>query len=154
MTSVVQGVESARSGTNPGLICRIPSGWAVLCDMQYLSGYTILLPDPVVASINELDRDSRATFLRDMVTIGDALLDVTGAFRINYALMSNSDPFLHAHIVPRYLSEPEEIRCSSPWSYPQEVMAANLLDPQRDRELITCLAEAITKRWQDVPETG
>ena len=55
-----------------------------------------------------------------MSTIGDALLEVTDAFRINYAIMGNSDPALHAHIVPRYMSEPEHIRKHLPWSYPQE----------------------------------
>jgi len=145
MTTVKQGVKSARAGTHPGLICQVPSGWAVLCDMQYLRGYTILLPDPVVGGINELDRGQRSTFLCDMVTIDDALLEVTEAFRINYALMSNSDPFQHGHIVPRYLSEPEEIRRGLPWSYPQGAMNANLLDAQRDKESIARLAKAISK---------
>jgi diadenosine tetraphosphate (Ap4A) HIT family hydrolase len=146
MTTAQQGVESSQAGTHPGLICRMPSGWAVLCDMQYLRGYTILLPDPVVASINDLDRPQRAAYLCDMVTVDDALLEVTDAYRINYALAGNSDPFLHAHIVPRYLAEPEEIRRDLPWSYPKEVMHANLPDPKRDGELIRRLAEAIQKR--------
>lgn len=128
------------------MICRMPSGWAVLCDMQYLRGYSILLADPIVGSINELDRKQRTAFLNDMVTIGDALLEVTDAFRINYGIMGNSDPYLHAHVVPRYQSESEAIRHHLPWSYPKEVMDANLFDAQRDVELIARLAEAIKKR--------
>ena len=146
MTTVVQGVDLAREGKHPGLICRVPSGWVVLCDLQYLRGYSILLPDPVVISINNLDQSKRAAYLRDMVTVGDALLEVTDAYRINYALAGNMDPFLHAHIVPRYLTEPEEIRRGLPWSYPKEVMNANLLDPKRDGELIGRLAKAIKQR--------
>jgi len=145
MTSIHERVETARAGTNPTVIGRMPSGWAVLCDMQYLRGYAILLPDPVVGSINALDRGQRAAFLCDMVTIGDALLEVTEAFRINYAIMGNSDPFLHAHVVPRYLSEPEAIRCHLPWSYPKEVMDSNPFDYERDKGLIALLAEAINK---------
>jgi hypothetical protein len=45
---------AVRAGTNPSVICRVPSGWAVMCDMQFLRGYTILLADPVVASITIL----------------------------------------------------------------------------------------------------
>ncbi|MFH1524969.1 MAG: hypothetical protein ABIF04_08390 [Chloroflexota bacterium] len=146
MTTVLQRVESARAGTNPTVICRMPSGWAALCDMQHLRGYSILLPDPVVSSINDLSQEQRAAYLCDMITIGDALLEVTDSFRINYALMSNSDPFLHAHIVPRYLSEPEEIRRGPPWSYPEEILEANLFDYERDKELIARLAQAIQKR--------
>jgi hypothetical protein len=37
---------------------------------------------------------------------------------INYALMGNANPILHAHIVPRYLDEPEDLRKQPPWFYP------------------------------------
>jgi diadenosine tetraphosphate (Ap4A) HIT family hydrolase len=146
MTTVQQGIETARAGTNPGLICRLPSGWAVLCDMQYLRGYTILLPDPCVASLNDLEPQKRAAYLCDMALVGDALLEASGAFRINYAICGNSDPALHAHIVPRYQSEPKQYRKNHPWSYPQETMNAIRLDPERDRELIRKIAGAIQKR--------
>jgi len=146
MTTIQERVETARAGTHPTVICRMLSGWAVLCDdMQYLPGYSILLPDPVVGSINDLDRAQRAAFLCDMVTIGDALLVVTGAFRINYAILGNTDPALHAHIVPRYLFEPEELRKGPPWSYPREMVTARLFDPAPDRELMRQLAEAIER---------
>ena len=51
-----------------------------------------------------------------MTLIGDALLEVTGANRINYGIMGNPDPFLHTHIVPRNLTEPEKFREGLPWS--------------------------------------
>lgn len=146
MTIIHERVETARAGTNPTVICRVPSGWVVLCDMQHLPGYSILLPDPVVGSINDLNREQRAAYLCDMITVGDALLDVTDAFRINYAILGNSDLALHAHIVPRYLSEPDEIRRGLPWSYPKETLGSRLFDYERDKELITRLAEAIAKR--------
>jgi diadenosine tetraphosphate (Ap4A) HIT family hydrolase len=145
-THIHRQVAAARAGTEPALICQMPSGWAVLCNRQYLSGYCILLPDPVAPSLNALTREKRAEYLCDMSTIGDALLDVTDAFRINYAIMGNSDPALHAHIVPRYMSEPEHIRKHLPWSYPQAVMDDRLFDAERDQELIEKLAEAIKKR--------
>ena len=145
MTTIQERVETARAGTNPTVICRMPSGWAVLCDMQHLPGYCILLPDPVVDSINDLDREQRAAYLCDMVTIGDALLEVTDAFRINYAILGNTDPALHAHIVPRYLTEPDEIRKGPPWSYPKEVLGTRLFDPARDRELMVQIADAIKR---------
>jgi diadenosine tetraphosphate (Ap4A) HIT family hydrolase len=146
MTTIQERVETARAGTNLTVICRMPSGWAVLCDMQHLPGYSILLPDPVVGSINDLSREQRADYLCDMVTVGDALLDVTGSFRINYAILGNSDPVLHAHIVPRYLTEPDGIRQGPPWSYPKETLSSRLFDYERDKELIRSLSEAIKKR--------
>lgn len=142
--TVENGVALARRGKHPGLICRMPSGWAVLADMQYLRGYCILLADPVVASLNELSKEQSADFLLDMVAIGDALLQVTGAYRINYAVMGNSDPALHAHIVPRFSDEPEMYLRDQPWSYPREIQMGRVFDEERDQELIQQLKKAIT----------
>jgi diadenosine tetraphosphate (Ap4A) HIT family hydrolase len=72
----------------------------------------------------DLDRLQRAEYLGDMALVGDALLEVTGAYRINYGIMGNSDPFRHAHIVPRYSAEPENLRNGLPWSYPKKLMDA------------------------------
>ena len=144
--SVAKQVESARAGVEPALICQVPSGWVVLCTMQYLRGYCILLPDPVVPSLNDLTQEQRASYLCDMSTVGDALLAVTGAHRINYAIMGNSDQVLHSHIVPRYLTEPDEFRLSTPWSYPQEIMDNTFFNYGRDRDLMLKINDAIRKR--------
>jgi len=144
--SVSKQVEAARASLEPALICQVPSGWVVLCTMQYLRGYCILLPDPVVPSLNELTQQQRVSYLCDMSTVGDALLEVTGAYRINYAIMGNSDQVLHAHIVPRYLTEPDTFRRNTPWSYPQEIMDSTLFDYDRDRDLISKIRDAIRKR--------
>jgi diadenosine tetraphosphate (Ap4A) HIT family hydrolase len=145
--SVAKQVESARAGVEPALICRVPSGWVVLCRMQYLRGYCILLPDSVVPSLNDLTHKQRATYLCDMATVGDALLEVTGAYRINYAIMGNSDQVLHSHIVPRYLTEPDQFRETTPWSYPQEIMDVALFDYDRDQDLMLQINDAIRKRY-------
>jgi len=146
MTLIHNNVEACRVGAFPPLICRVPSGWAVLCNMQYLRGYTILLPDPVLPDLNALDRAARAAYLLDMAIIGDALMEVTGAFRINYAIMGNSEPALHAHIVPRFMAEPDQYRKNQPWSYPPEIIDGTPFDPRRDADLQARLREAILRR--------
>ena len=52
-----------------------------------------------------------------MSRLGDALLKVTGAARINYAIFGNQEPALHAHVIPRYLDEPEALRTQQPFAY-------------------------------------
>lgn len=142
----IERVEQARAGTNPALICRVPTGWVVLCDMQYLRGYCILLADPIVHSLNDLDRTERAEYLCDMALVGDALMDVTGAYRINYAIAGNTDPYLHAHIIPRYSNEPEAFLTRHPWSYPSYVMETTGFDYERDQGLIRQIKHSIEKR--------
>jgi diadenosine tetraphosphate (Ap4A) HIT family hydrolase len=144
--TIPERIAAANAGANPAAICRVPSGWVVMCDMQFLRGYTILLADPPVASINDLDRLQRTEYLGDMAMVGDALLEVTGAYRINYGIMGNSDPFLHAHIVPRYLTEPEKLRTGLPWSYPKKMVDATVFDIKRDKELMDQIAAVIQKR--------
>ena len=140
-------VEAARAGVEPALICQTSSGWVVLCNSwQFLRGYCIQMPDPVVSSLNDLTSQARAAYLGDMAIIGDALLEVTGAYRINYAIMGNSDQVLHSHIVPRYLTEPDELRMSNPWTYPPEIMDSMPFDLDRDRDLILQIKAAIRKR--------
>jgi diadenosine tetraphosphate (Ap4A) HIT family hydrolase len=144
--TIIERIDAARAGTNPALICRVPSGWVVLCDMQFLRGYCILLHDPVVTSLNELNPILRAEYLCDMALVGDALMEVTGAYRINYAIAGNTDPYLHAHIVPRYMTEPESIRKGLPWSYPKSTIDATMFDIERDQGLIQQLKQSLLKR--------
>jgi len=99
------------------VLCRMRSGWAVIGDVQFLKGYCLLLPDPVVPSLNDLTEADRALFLSDMALIGDVLLKVTDAHRINYEILGNTEPELHAHIFPRFLNEPDEKRRMPVWFY-------------------------------------
>ena len=117
MAFIADRVAQARAGTNPYVIARLPSGWAVIGDVQFLPGYCLLLGDPVVSSLNDLSLEARGQFLQDMVRIGDAILKVTDSFRINYEILGNAEPELHAHILPRYMSEPEERRRTPVWFY-------------------------------------
>ena len=117
MPLISDRVAEARHGANDKVICRMPSGWAVMGDVQFLRGYCLLLPDPVVPSLNDLHRAARLQFLEDMARLGDAILQLTGATRINYEILGNSEPELHAHIFPRFASEPEDRRTKPVWFY-------------------------------------
>lgn len=142
-TLIHQRVAEAQRGENPKVICRMPSGWAVIGDKQLLTGYILLLSDPVVPSLNEMSREAQTQFLHDMAVLGDALLQVTGAARINYEILGNSEAALHAHIIPRYLNEPEKLRRGPVWFY--DWSSAPDFDPQRDRPLMEKIAAAVAR---------
>ncbi len=115
-TAIHGMVERCRAADYPALVARLGSGWVVMGERQVLTGYCLLLPDPVVPHLNALPPDLRGQFLSDMARIGDALLTVTAAVRINYALFGNVEPALHAHIFPRHAEEPEITRSAQPWA--------------------------------------
>lgn len=123
-TAIHVQVADAREGRDPRVVARLPSGWAVFGQQQFVRGYVLLLPDPVVPSLNALGTEARGQFLLDMSKLGDALLRTTGAVRINYAIYGNVEPALHAHVIPRYADEPEALRTSQPWAYDWSVAPA------------------------------
>jgi diadenosine tetraphosphate (Ap4A) HIT family hydrolase len=116
-TAIHRQVEALRAGQDATLIARLASGWAVLASTQVIAGYSLLLPDPVVPHLNALEGVLRSRFLADMATLGDALLEVTGAVRINYAIFGNVDRALHAHVFPRTAHEPEALRTQQPFAH-------------------------------------
>jgi diadenosine tetraphosphate (Ap4A) HIT family hydrolase len=97
-------------------VAKLQSGWVIMGERQVFAGYCLLLPDPVVPDLNALDSGARSRFLLDMSVVGDALLQITGAVRINYAIYGNLEPALHAHIFPRGAQEPEASRTAQPWA--------------------------------------
>ena len=137
MTLIHQRVEDCRNGDNPKTIARVSSGWVVLGDVQFLRGYSLLLPDPVVVDLNDLARPAREAYLFEMSALGDALLSVTDACRINYEILGNTEAALHAHVFPRYATEPESMRRIPVWSYDWE--NAPPFDPERDRALMLAI---------------
>jgi diadenosine tetraphosphate (Ap4A) HIT family hydrolase len=142
-TEIHRQVAAAHEGREPRVIARLYSGWALFGERQFLRGYALLLPDPVVPSLNALGAKERTTFLLDVARLGDAVLKITGALRINYAILGNQEPALHAHVIPRYPDEPEDLRTSHPWAY--DWSAAPAFDRTAFRELAEGLRRELTR---------
>jgi diadenosine tetraphosphate (Ap4A) HIT family hydrolase len=140
-TQIHQQVHAAAAGALPRVIARLPSGWAVLGDPQILPGYALLLPDPVVPDLNALAGQARQQFLDDMARLGDAVLAVTGAERINYEILGNVEPALHAHVIPRYAWEPPARRRTTVWLH--DWTAAPPFSPEGDAQLLQALARQL-----------
>ena len=113
-------------------------------DPQVISGYCLLLPDPVVPDLNALSPDAQLAFLADMARLGTSLRDLTGAVRVNYAIFGNLEPALHAHVFPRRATEPAELRTAHPWAWDWAQAAA--FDPDRDGTLLATLRTRLTGR--------
>src|SRR6201996_1539811 len=64
-TEIHRLVAAAREGREPRVIARLYSGWAVFAERQFLRGYCLLLPDPVVPTLNALGSQQRAAYLQD-----------------------------------------------------------------------------------------
>jgi len=113
-------IGSCEGGTNPTLMLKMKSGFAVIADNQFLPGYCFLLGYPQTSSLNELSMEARKQYMLDTTLIGDAIIKVCNPLRINYSTLMNYDHYLHTHIEARYDWEPEEYKTGPSFLYPKE----------------------------------
>ncbi|MEV0468144.1 HIT domain-containing protein [Nocardia tengchongensis] len=111
----VDSIGAARQGTNPDVLARMPTGWAVIGSNQHLPGYCLLIHDGTADHLSDLPRPARLAFMHDVILLGEAVEQACRTtdpafWRINYEVLGNSWPHLHAHIHPRYLWEPDHLR--------------------------------------------
>jgi diadenosine tetraphosphate (Ap4A) HIT family hydrolase len=142
-TAIHRRVNDARAGRDPTVLGRCASGWAVFGQQQFVQGYLLLLPDPVVPDLNALTPERRSQFLLDMSHLGDALMFTTSPVRINYAIFGNVEPALHAHVIPRYRTEPEAMRTAHPWMY--DWNSAPAFDPLAAAPLLEALRAELAR---------
>jgi diadenosine tetraphosphate (Ap4A) HIT family hydrolase len=133
-------IGSALRGDNPTVLARMPAGFAVIGDVQWLPGYCVLLADdPSVTRLSDLPRSARLEFLDSMERLGDAVEQACREHdpsfrRVDLEILGNTDPFLHAHVWPRYDWEPPELVGKPVWLYSPEHWSdpASRLGPEHD----------------------
>ncbi|MBK3588891.1 diadenosine tetraphosphate hydrolase [Streptomyces microflavus] len=149
-------IGAALKGENPTVLRQLAAGFAVIGDVQFLPGYSVLLIDePDVQRLSDLPRPKRLSFLSDMDHLGEAVERVCRrtdpAFRrVNLEILGNTDPFLHAHIWPRFEWEPSNVVSRPVWLYPQERWSDEQfkLGPQHD-----ALRDAISNELDQLRST-
>ena len=95
-TSIHRRVDALRAGRDPAFVARLASGWAVLGERQFLPGYCLLLPDPVVPTLNALQGGNCIAFLFDDTLIVSTLSGGDAKWA-NYEMpLASEDPQLWA----------------------------------------------------------
>ena len=116
-------IGSAARGENPTVLTELQSGYAVIGDVQFLPGYSVMLSkDPTAKALADLQRSERVQFLADVDLLASAVeqacREAYPAFRrVNIDILGNADAFVHAHIWPRYGWESEELIRRPVWLY-------------------------------------
>lgn len=139
LTAIHQWIEACQQGSNPRTVAKLKGAWVLMGQSQFLPGYMLVVPDPVVPDLNALPLTARDRLLRQVSIVGDALLEHTDAVRINYEILGNLQPALHVHVFPRYADEAEELRSKPVWFYDWD--KAPQFDPERDRKLMNQVAD-------------
>jgi diadenosine tetraphosphate (Ap4A) HIT family hydrolase len=72
--------------------------------------------------------------------VGTVMRKALGADRVNYAILGNTEPHVHFHLVPRKRSG-DPVPSRPPWEHP--IKAKPLSPAQRD-SIVRVLADALT----------
>jgi diadenosine tetraphosphate (Ap4A) HIT family hydrolase len=105
-------IRSAHTGHNPTVLARMPAAFGVIGEVQWLPGYCVLLTDnPAVDRLSDLQPDELAAYLDSLARLASAVEVACAAAdlafrRVNIEILGNRDPFLHAHVWPRYAWDP------------------------------------------------
>ena len=81
-------------------------------------GYTVVVwRGRHVAEPTELAADEAAAYWLEVLRVGRALEEHLRPVKLNYDVLGNSLPHLHAHVIPRYADDP---RPGWPFPFPEE----------------------------------
>ena len=81
---------------------------------QWVPGYCVLICHKHAREPFELSPEDRALFFEDMLHAAAVLEALYGAVKMNYQILGNAVPHVHAHIVARYYGDPAPSRPIDP----------------------------------------
>ena len=90
----------------PLRICELSVSVANLNTNQQNLGRTVVVYKRHATELWQLEETERTKFFKDMVIVATALNKVLKPDEMNYALLGNTMPHLHWHLIPRYKTEP------------------------------------------------
>jgi len=99
-------------------IARLSMSTLGLYDDARFPGRCLLVFHDHVEDLTELSTAAATGFLWDMRVAAAVIRQVTAADHINYAILGNAEPHLHAHLIPRN-RKADPVPRQSPWSHPE-----------------------------------
>ncbi len=135
LCALIQSVESSNKFTF--LIARLDLSRSYLSSNQFVPGYCILVCTKHVIEPYQLTAEEQALFFGDMMRAAQTLEMVFHAVKMNYQLLGNEVPHLHAHLVPRYYGDSSPNRPIDPGA--QEITLSTHDNQERVRLIQTAL---------------
>lgn len=125
MCLICQRTQAIEEGTNPYFVKELETGYVVIGDHQYFTGYTLFLSKTHATELHHLPQDIKKTFLWEMALVQEAVAYAFDADKMNVELLGNGDAHLHWHIFPRKEGDLENygINGRGPvWWLPHDIM--------------------------------
>jgi diadenosine tetraphosphate (Ap4A) HIT family hydrolase len=100
-----------------------------------------------VVEPTELTDEETTSYWRELRLVATAIEDVMRPIKMNYNLLGNSVPHLHAHMVPRYADDPKP-----GWPFPFPDPEPPSMPRERLHEDVAALQASIAKQGTSEPE--
>jgi len=69
-------------------------------------GYCVLVLKRHAVELDDLTSDERCALMEDIARVAHAIRAVCSPDKLNYEILGNIVPHVHAHIIPRYAGDP------------------------------------------------
>lgn len=123
-------------------IAKIPSAHVGLYDDNRYPGRCLVVYPTHINHFEEKPQLGMYEFMESVQDVGSIIKDLTGADRINYAILGNAVPHVHAHVIPRFKTDPNIN--SSPWSRTDK---ASALPRKTSEKIISDLKIALIGKY-------
>jgi len=102
-------------------VADLPDTYVGLYDDNRFPGRCLVVLKEHHEHFNELSADCVNKFMTQIQQVMDVVKLVTGVERVNLAILGNTVPHIHAHLIPRYPDE-EKYPGKSPWNDPRTLV--------------------------------
>lgn len=92
------------------LVAQFEHSYAVLGRFQYFRGYCVLVSRRHAQELHELEAGFRIAYLNEMDRLSRAIALAFQPRKLNCELLGNQVAHPHWHLIPRYASDPENLK--------------------------------------------
>ncbi len=92
--------------------------WAYLFEDQFFAGWTVLIFKDHRTELFQLTQKERGALMEEVSWAGEALTKIFDVRKINSELLGNQVPHIHWHVIPRLISDPDQL--NPVWSVPHK----------------------------------
>lgn len=123
-------IEGFQQG-DANLILELPHSWVTLGEEQLHRGYCVLIFKEYVTEFHQIPQPVRGEFMNEIVLVGEAVQNATGAAKLNIEMLGNIVNHLHVHVFPRYDLEDPDMRRKPVWLYAPESRRGSLTNLEK-----------------------
>lgn len=112
--------------------------WGYLQRSASFRGYCVLVLKRHAVELDDLSPEERSALIEDIARVAHAVRVVCKPAKLNYEILGNIVPHVHAHIIPRYAGDPG-------WGWPAWDMLPDKesLSPDEYAQLAEDLRQAV-----------